>query len=124
MKSGLVLALTIEEGDQRSYRFAPTRQLAPGLEAEIVGNISDGMTSWWLSQPIFSDPGAPYRIIDVHNASSDYLEITFRRGFARLDRFSEGQLDELVFVDPCPFAASADFQAGRTQLIRVVDSGS
>ena len=121
MDSGLVLALAIEEGDQRSYRFALTRELAPAVEAETAGSTTAGVTSWWLSQPIFSDPGAPYRIVDVHNPGGDSLEITFRRGFFRLDRSRAAQLDELVFVDTCPSAIMV-LQPGRAELLRVAES--
>ena len=121
MDSGLVIAMTIEEGDQRSYRFALTRELAPGVSFETVGSSMAGLTSWWLSQPIFSDRGAPYRIVDVHNPGSDSLEITFRRGSVRLDRARDTQLDELVFVDNCPSALQV-LQPGRAELLRVAES--
>ena len=143
-QSGLVLALTIEEGNQRSYRFALTRELAPGPVAETASSKPAGVTSWWLSQPIFSDAGAPYRIIDVHNPGGDTLEITFRRGFVQLegskvlsntvsttnyplDRVPGGMppsvapLDELVFIDSCPLPGEV-LQPGRAELWRVVAS--
>ena len=121
MDSGLVLALTIEEGNQRSYRFAVTRDLAPALNTETVGSTITGLTSWWLSQPIFSDAGAPYRIVEVHNPGGDSLEITFRRGFVQLDRSRDPQMDELVFVDTCPSAIQV-LQPGRAELLRVTQS--
>ena len=119
--SGLVLALTIEEGEQRSYRFALTRELAPALEAETAASTAASPTSWWLSPPIFSDPGAPYRIVDVHNPGGDSLEITFRRGTVPLARSHGARLDELVFVDTCPGSPQV-LQPGRAELLRVAGS--
>ncbi len=124
MESGLVLALVVEEGDRRSYRFALTRELAPDRPTEEVQSApSAELTTWWLSEPIFSDAGAPYRIVDLHNPGGDSLEITFRRGSIPLGRMQESSLDELVFVDSCPGPEAAVLQPGRSNLLRLTSTG-
>ncbi len=118
MESGVVLALVVEEGGGHTYRFAATRELTADRTTELVQLRPEGLSGWGISEPIFSDPGAPYRIVDVHNPGSDSLEITFRRGPARLTRERGSELDELIFVDSCPIFP-VPLMPGRSELLRV-----
>jgi hypothetical protein len=117
MDSGVMLALVTAEGESYSYRYAGTRRLASDATTERTERSPTQITSWGLSDPIFTEGGAPYRIVDVHNPGSDSLEITFRRGAPGLSDRGTPELDELIFVDTCP-GFPVGLQAGRSGLLR------
>lgn len=85
--AGIVVAIAVEAGASTEYRIFLSRTLA----------ADDG----FLSEPLFTSAGEPYRIVDAHNpGGGDALEITFRRGWPDLAG-REPKVDEKVFFDPC-----------------------
>ena len=102
--AGIVVAIAVETGASTEYRIFLSRTLA----------ADDG----FLSEPLFTSTGEPYRIVDAHNpGGGDALEITFRRGWPDLQG-PETKVDEKVFFDPC---GGYWPQMGRTGLYEVAE---
>ena len=89
------------------------RTRAPAGEAPELGH-----SGWFLSPPLFTSSGAPYRIVDVHCPGTDALEITFRRGWPNVSK-EDIELDEKVFFDTCPGDFGAALAPGRAALVEV-----
>lgn len=119
MDTGLVVALAIEVDEVFEYRFLLQREGDAGGARAIVGSPVE-RSDWGLSGALFTDAGAPYRIVDVHNPAGDSLELTLRRGVAWVQRDSSVSLDEVLIVDGCPSFGSA---AGSDWVKRIQVSG-
>lgn len=99
MESGTVAALVVEVADGFEYRYLCRREAA-GWDTREVAGAPDRNAGWWVSAPLFAEPGEPYRIVEVHPSQSDAFELTFRRGWPV--RGNEVRLDEVIVADSCP----------------------
>lgn len=114
-ESGLAVGLVLAVGEGFEYRYLCRREGDTHGARAVVGPPQDN-DGWWLSQPLFAEVGAPYRIVEVHNPGSDTLELTFRRGVPSV-KHEVARLDEIVVVDDCPgyFPGSLEGKVHRIQ---------
>ena len=68
----LALAVVVNVGGAYSYRVL--HNAAHAMEGVHAG--------WYVSDPIFENSGAPFRIVEILNIGGDSIEITFRRDTA------------------------------------------
>jgi hypothetical protein len=100
LESGTVVALVVQVGPGFEYRYLCRRE-AGGWGARQVAGEPQASDGWWLSAPLFAEPGDAYRIVEVHSSGSDAFELTFRRGWPSVHG-DEVRLDEVIVADPCP----------------------
>ena len=90
---GLILALAVRGDAGYTYHF---------LHNGGGGRGWSPKQEWLLSEPLFTDAGAPWKIVDVVNPEGDTLQITFQRGvLKRGDKILRG-LEVRVYSDVCP----------------------
>ncbi len=117
--AGIALVLAIEDGESTEYRLLLSREGRFDGDTLRSASLSTGTLGWFLSQPLFSSQGEPYRIVDVHNpGDGDALEITFRRGWPDLHS-RDPRVDEKIFFDSCGGYWPEPLQPGRAVLYEV-----
>lgn len=110
--TGVVIALAIEQGPSTAYYYLASLKMPVGETPLKTSELNDVTQSWWISKPIFTSTGKPYRIVDTH-VDGDSIEITFRRGWPNLTK-PDGQVDEKVYYDNC--GVGETLQPGRAVL--------
>ena len=90
---GLILGLAVHGDAGYTYHFLHNggggRGWSPNQE-------------WLLSEPLFTDAGEPWRIVDVVNPEGDTLQITFQRGVLNPREEPARGLEVRVYSDVCP----------------------
>jgi hypothetical protein len=84
----MVIALAVQQGETTSYPYVlsalgKTREWTQ--DASLLPHFVDPERHWFLTNPLFTSTGTPFRIVSVndHNHGSDSFEITFRRGWIK-----------------------------------------
>lgn len=117
---GLAVALVVKDGTRHEYRYLTNRRLTYGdvtlqaREDDLV--MGDGPDDWLFTDPIFSEEGEPFRLVELSSPGGDSLVLGFRRGSLR--HAGKRAVEQKLFVDTCP--ASVDpIMPGRTGLYEV-----
>jgi hypothetical protein len=101
----MVIALAVQTGETTSYPYVlsalgKARDWSP--EPALLPHFLDPERHWFLTSPVFTSTGTPFRIVSVndHNNGSDSFEITFRRGWMK--RLEEAaKIEEKILFDSC-----------------------
>jgi hypothetical protein len=118
--TGVVITLAIEQGPSTAYYYLASSNTPTGDRPLKSSELNDVTRSWWISKPIFTSTGKPYRILDTH-VNGDSIEITFRRGLPNLIK-PDGQVDEKVYFDNC--GVGETLQPGRAVLFEDATFGA
>jgi hypothetical protein len=112
LETGVVIALAIDEGSSTAYYYLASSKMPARDTALKSRELVDVTRSWWLSKPVFTSTGDPYRLVETR-VQGDAIEITFRRGWPKLTT-PDGQVDEKVYFDNC--GVGETLQPGRAVL--------
>jgi len=103
VRDGIVVAFAIGEGDSTSYHLLLSSQAPMSPEPVRSGKFSASNPEWSLTRAIFVSTGDPYRIAEVNDPGGDGLEITFRRGWPKLEQ-PDPVVDEKILCSSCGLA--------------------
>ena len=102
----MIVVLSVQEGQTTSYRYALSAfaHLKDRMfESSIFEHFADPDRLWFLTNPLFTSTGEPFRIVavnDHHPQGDDSLEITFRRGWIK--RIEDAaKIEEKILFDSC-----------------------
>ena len=108
VRGGLVAAFSIEDGEKTSYHLLLSMDAQPAANTVRISDLAasaEGIPSAWrMTRAIFVSTGEPYRIVEVNDTGGDGLEITFRRGWPKLERPDLLRIDEKVLYSNCGLA--------------------
>jgi hypothetical protein len=101
----IAIVLAIRQGETTSYRVALSafgRLKGIDYRGTPESSFVDPERLWFLTNPIFTSTGEPFRIVAVndHTGGSDAFELTFRRGWIK--RIEEAaKIEEKILFNSC-----------------------